>query len=226
VARATGAELLHNGSFSSGAQDWQTLSSGITATFGIDTTIFHTAPSAARIDAQSVSPAGSFKLDQPGIPIHQGRGYTLGFWARASVAQDLLVFLDCPACPHGRALDDRRLRLDTSWRRFAVPFVAGGSGEAGLNLFVEAPGSVWIDDVSLREGDTSVYRRDFDRGIVLLNYTATPRTVTLGRTYYRLHIAGSPVFDGAAVTRETIPPSDARILLTTPPSTPATSAQP
>jgi hypothetical protein len=56
-------------------------------------------------------------------------------------------------------------------------------------------------------------RRDFDHGIVLVNDSAEPRTVALERSWHRLLIRGSPVFDGAAVRRERIAPFDGRILL-------------
>ena len=72
--------------------------------------------------------------------------------------------------------------------------------------------------MSLREGDSSVYRRDFDRGTVLLNYTNSSQSVALGSTLHRPLIPGSPVFDGTPVTVETVPPSDARFLLTDPQS--------
>jgi hypothetical protein len=60
---------------------------------------------------------------------------------------------------------------------------------------------------------TGPLRRDFDRGVVLVNDTPRPRTVALGRRLYRLAIRDSPVFDGAAVRRESLPPFDGRILL-------------
>jgi hypothetical protein len=42
--------------------------------------------------------------------------------------------------------------------------------------------------------------------------------VELETTFYRLAIPASAVFDGAAIEHETVPPSDARILLRNPPS--------
>jgi hypothetical protein len=64
--------------------------------------------------------------------------------------------------------------------------------------------------MSLREGNTNVFERRFERGIVLLNATGV---IDLGGTFYRLAVAGSTVWDGAAVTSETIPAWDARILV-------------
>jgi hypothetical protein len=117
------------------------------------------------------------------------------------------------ACLNSRCLDPQTFHLDTEWRRFDVSFLAPGSANAGLDIFVTQPGTVWIDDVSLRRGDTTLYRRDFDNGIVLLNYTNRPQMVNLGGTYRRLSIPGSTVWDGASVEHELVPPYDARILL-------------
>ena len=154
-----------------------------------------------------------------------GRGYTLSFWARSTVAQELVLHLYSTSCPGIRCLNDTRLQLGTSWQRYEVPFVASGtSSMAGLNLLVSRVGSVWIDDVSLREGDTSVYRRDFDNGIVLLNYTTSPRVVDLGGQFRRLSAPGNTIYDGSTITSETLAPSDGRILLNA--STPAPAPPP
>jgi hypothetical protein len=140
-------------------------------------------------------------------------------WARASVPQEIVLHLYSTSCPQLRCLNDRRVQVGTTWEQFEIPFVASGTATAGLNIFVQQPGTVWLDDVSLREGDASVYRRDFENGIVLLNYTTAALAVDLGGSFRRLDIPGSPVDDGALVTTETLAPSDGRILLRS--STPA-----
>jgi hypothetical protein len=109
-------------------------------------------------------------------------------------------------------------RLHHVWQRYETSFHSRGSGVVGLDFFADSTGSVWLDDVSLRTGDTSLFRRDFENGIVLLNYTVQPQEVSLETTYHRLLLLGSEVFDGAAVTSETLPPSDGRILLRRPPT--------
>jgi hypothetical protein len=173
----------------------------------------------------SVGSGGYYKLYQT-IPVVKDRGYTLTLWARSNVAQSLDVSLYSPSCPGYRCLTDKLLPLTSTWTRYDIPFIATGSADAGLNIQVMKVGTVWIDDVSLREGDTSVYRRDFDRGSVILNYTTTLRNVVLGGTYYRLNIPGSDVFNGAAVAVEAVPASDARILLKTLQATPTPPPSP
>jgi len=208
----TGPELITNGSFSNGSTSWSTLPYLASGSLAIDSQSYHTSPASARIDVSSVSPGGSFKLYQS-VSVQQGTGYALSFWARASVPQELLLHLYSTQCPGIRCLSDKRVLLDSNWQRYEIPFVSSGTALAGLNIFVEQVGSVWIDDISMREGDTSVYRRDFDNGIVILNYTTEARTIDLGGTYQHLQVAGSTLYDGAIVTSETLAPSDARILL-------------
>jgi hypothetical protein len=58
-----------------------------------------------------------------------------------------------------------------------------------------------------------VYRRDFENGVVILNYTTIPQTVSLGTQFRHLNIAGSSLYDGQLVTSELLQPSDGRILL-------------
>jgi hypothetical protein len=219
VAAPTGPEMLVNSSFSNGTVGWPSLSSAAVGHLDVDPAVCHTSPASARISVSSVLPGGSFKVYQAPVQIVQGYAYTLGFWARAGGPQELRMSLYSTSCPGSNCTTSRRFRLSTWWTRYEVTFVSPATAGVGLNFFVTSPGVVWIDEVSLREGDSGVYRRDFDRGTVLVNYTATTRSVSLGRTMYRLRIPGSTVFDGAAVTSEMVPPWDARILLTSPVAT-------
>jgi hypothetical protein len=214
IGATTGSELIVNGAFTVFGTPWKSQGTGCAGSYRLDGSVFHSAPTAARLDVGPVSPGGSFKLYQD-VQVLGGSTYTLAFWARASSPREIAVHLYSNTCLAGRCLPDQRFLLGTEWRKCEVSFVATGTALAGLNLFVANPGSVWLDDVSLRAGDTSIYRRDFERGIVLLNYTAATQTVPLEKTWHRLHVAGSPVWDGAAVTSETLPPSDGRILLAT-----------
>jgi hypothetical protein len=205
---------------------WDLLAVGVTGTVQRDATAYHTAPASARITVTSVQQptTGSMKMYQT-LPVVGGRGYTLSLWARASVAQEIMLHLYSTSCPGVRCLNDTRFQVTTTWQRFEVPFVATGSASAaGLNIFTTQVGSVWIDDVSMREGDTSVYRRDFENGIVLLNYTTIPQAVSLGGSYRRLSIPGNALYDGTLVISETLAPSDGRILLNG--STPAPAPPP
>jgi hypothetical protein len=217
--------MLQNGDFAAGTSGWFGYPTGASGIFSTDATTFHSAPAAARIDVAGVGPGGEFKVWQDPIPLQALQSYTLSFWARASTPQQIQVHFYSENCPALRCWNDREFCVGTSWSRYEISFASTGTASAGLNLFVHEPGTVWLDDVSLRTGDTTLYRRDFDNGVALLNYTNVPQTVDLGGTFWRLRIEGHPVFDGAPVVSEMVPPSDARIVMrdSVPPLPPDTS---
>jgi hypothetical protein len=212
IVEPTGSEHVVNGSWSMVDAGWRVQEFRASGRYERDFTVVRSAPGAARLTVDSVEPGGSLKLYQA-VPVLGGFSYTLSFWARTDTPQTLLVHLYGEGCAENRCLDDQRFEIGSQWQRFEVSFIATGNENAGLDFFVMQPGSVWLDDVSLRGGDTTVYRRDFENGIVLLNYTDRPQRVDLGGAYRRLSIPGSPVWDGRVPLFETVPPWDGRILL-------------
>jgi hypothetical protein len=213
IGLPTGPELVANGDISSGLTGWDYHPYSCTGSFSADSSILHSAPAAARIQVQTLSPGGEFKVWKTGLSVVTGGSYTLAFWARASTALDLAFHIYSDDCPWGTCLNNQSVQIGTAWQRYQFQFFSTGTASAALNLFVRQPGTVWLDDVSLRGGDTSVFRRDFDRGVVLLNYTSTQRAIDLGGSYERLRIPGSTEFDGRTLTSESVPPWDGRILL-------------
>ena len=222
VGVPTGVEQVVNGGFdATTTAPWLTLLDRVTGSFTRDTSTWHSSPASGRTQVTSVTGSGSFKVYRP-VSVVGGRGYSLRFWAKATVPQEISLHLYSTSCPGVRCLNDTRIAIGTTWQSYEISFTASGTAAAaGLNIFVTVPGAVWLDDVSLREGDTAVYRRDFDQGMVLLNYTNTPQTVNLGWSFQRLSIPGSTVFNGATVTSEVVPPSDGRIFLRDPNPSPA-----
>jgi len=212
VVSSPTTDQIVNGSFSIIDAGWTAQGAQASGTYGRDWTVWHSGPGSARLQATNVQVGGSFKLWQ-NVEVLGGNSYALSFWAKAASPLSINTHLYGDACPGNRCLADQEIVLGTEWRYFEVPFTASGNSQAGLNFILNQTGTVWIDDVSLRQGAFPIYRRDFERGTVLLNYTNQTRTVNLGRTYNRLSIPGSTVFDGAAVRTETVPPSDARILV-------------
>lgn len=62
--------------------------------------------------------------------------------------------------------------------------------------------------------DPGVWRRDFEKGVALVNATAAPQTVALGRDFEKLRGSQDPeVNNGAIVDRVTIQPADGLVLL-------------
>jgi hypothetical protein len=214
LLQPSGAERLANPSFTAGLAGWDGYGFNAVGSHAADLDEFHAAPPSLRVDVQSVNPSGgSYKIWQTSLPLVQGAPYTLSFWARASVPQQLQLHFYAEDCPNARCWNDRRFCLDTEWRFYEISFRSNATATAALNFFVNMPGSVWLDDFSLRDGDTNLFRRDFERGVVILNYTGTAQNVDLGGTFWRLKVPYSYLWNGAPVTSELIPFSDARIVL-------------
>lgn len=217
ILQPSGSDILQNGSFSADLDGWfGTAFDGAVASLTHDTQEFHSAPASARLRLDSVGPggAGFLKLWQHPVPVVHHQTYTLRFWAKADTPrQRIEMHLYSEQCPGLRCWGDRRFWIPSEWTQIEMSFSSKGSAESGLNVFLSGTGTVWIDDISLRAGDTSLFRRDFENGVVLLNYTNAPRSVDLGGTFWRPKMPMSNVFDGARVTIETVPFSDARIVM-------------
>ncbi len=209
-----GDEIMQNGTFASDLQAWIWHPTGADGSIEVDTRVYRSAPGAARLHVADLAAAdGELKAWQNDLVLQQDVSYTLALWARADRELEVIVELYASECPSNRCLRAQRLRVTETWTRHVATFVAPADARASLNVFLRELGSVWLDDVSLREGTGDVFQREFDHGIVLLNYSNEPQTLTLDGAFARLDIPGSAVFDGAVVEEETVPPWDGRILL-------------
>src|SRR6185295_18884538 len=103
---------------------------------------------------------------------------------------------------------DRLVTVDTQWTQYQVVFAPTTSIIAGLSFFLGTQvGDVWIDDVHFQAGATSVWRRDFQNGIVLVNPTELPLNVALETTFRRVQGTRAPtVNNGALSASTTLPP--------------------
>ncbi len=73
------------------------------------------------------------------------------------------------------------LTVGTSWASYSVSFVAPSTANDGTIQFRVGgqAGDLWLAHVQLFAAPNRVYRRDFTRGVVLLNGTASPQTIPL-----------------------------------------------
>ena len=146
------------------------------------------------------------------LDITPGRVYSASFWARASAPRTLPVAIRLSA---GSDAGRQEIRLDPQWRRYQVSMRATAAGAGTVSFYLAgAPGDVWLDDVHFQEGVSSVWRRDFQNGIVLVNPATVDLTVDLGRTFRR--IAGAVdrvVNDGLPGAQVTVGAQDALFLL-------------
>ncbi len=193
-------------------------------------TFYYTQPGATRTQDLSTSASGSasLKLHVPSagavpweVNVHSegtvfmlaGQIYSATFWAKASSGPHRIHVV--AESPGGGELTSATLDVTTSWKHYSVALVPPSAGDAELELFVaDAAGDVWFDDVHLQAGATSVYRRDFQNGIVLVNPSNEVLTVPLEREFKKIQGFADPVTnDGSLVTQVTVNPSDALFLI-------------
>ncbi len=152
------------------------------------------------------------------LNVQAGSSYSATFRCKASAPRVLHVVA-------GNSGGQAYAAVDTTWRQFQIVMTPTTSMAASLTFFMglEA-GDVWFDDVHFQAGATSVWRRDFQNGIVLVNPTELPLDVVLESPYRRLlGVHNTVVNDGSVSATQHLAGSDALFLLrgeldTTPPA--------
>jgi len=120
--------------------------------------------------------------------------YDLTFWARASAPRTIGLSSQ-KGGPDWRNYGlDQQLAISTEWRQYTVSFTANATvSDARLQFFLGAAnGTVWLDEVALRQSPPQVYRRDFNCGIVLLNAMREAVEVNVGSGFHRLSGSQAP----------------------------------
>lgn len=207
----TNPDAVTNPGFETDLNGWTFLVfGGVGAILTRDTTTAAVGSASARIDVPMVAPAAYYvALHSTGsIPVSAGQNYSATFWARSSppriaeiVAPDIAQI--------------RLLAIDETWRQYQVVFdgTTSTTGKVRFNLG-SSTGTVWVDDVHFQQGVTSVRRRDFQNGTVLVNPTWAPVTAPMPAGYRRILGVVDPVVnDGTEASSVTVPNSDARFLL-------------
>ncbi|AEI68308.1 glycoside hydrolase family 6 protein [Corallococcus macrosporus] len=141
-------ELVSNGTFSGGtvAPWW----SGVNTASRVEN-------SRLRVDVGggTANPWDAL-IGQSGIPLVNGRAYTLSFTASASVSTTVRVTVQLESSPY-TAVFDRQVTFDGTSRRFTFPFTSSLATQAGQVTFQmggRAAGfSAFLDDISLTTED-------------------------------------------------------------------------
>jgi hypothetical protein len=121
--------------------------------------------------------------------------YALRFRARADRERPLTVGAQKDK-PDWRTYGlSRQVTLGPAWQDYEVVFTATDNAvaDARIQFHVGAvAGTVWLDDVSLRAAGPEVWRRDYERGAVLLNASRSVQTIEVGPGFHRLSGAQAP----------------------------------
>lgn len=185
-----------------------------------DTTTAAVGQSSARISIQQASPVAWHVSMQSniGIPITPFTNHAATFWIKASSPRTISVVI---SRLDATQLISRQVEVTTEWKQVQIPFML-------MNGVVEQPnttrisfylanntGDVWLDDVHFQRGLSTVYRRDFQNGIVLVNPSfQSGADVVLPRSYRRILGTVDPgINDGSSGSVQYVGPADALFLI-------------
>lgn len=173
------------------------------ATLVRDTSTAALGGASLRADVVVPNPTYSYvvRAENGSFPISANTQYAVTFRAKASGSLPLTVTFG------GSTIAVQTIMLDETWRQYQVQ-IRPTAAVTNSNLSMEfgrAAGTYWIDDVQVQTGTTAVYRRDFTKGIVLVNPAAAAQTVTLEQPYRKILGVTNPAFnDGSAVSQVTL----------------------
>ncbi|MEQ1834633.1 MAG: putative glycoside hydrolase [Candidatus Eisenbacteria bacterium] len=152
------------------------------------------------------------------LAVQAGTSCSATFWCKSDAPRVVRVLA-------GNSGGSANITVDATWRQYQVVLQPSTSMNASLAFFVGLQdGDVWFDDVHFQSGATSVWRRDFQNGIVLVNPTELSLDVPLEFPFRRiLGTRPASVNNGLVSATQHVPPFDALFLLrteidTTPPA--------
>lgn len=220
----TNPDAAINSSFETDLSSWYFWSGfGALATVTRDNTTAVVGSSSAHIDVTAAGLADWYVEFNTTSSLNMvaGQSYAATFWARASTPR--MITVAAAKVVGGGGLDSRTVTIGTTWQRYQVVLLPGASAAAMLEFQVGThTGGVWIDDAHLQQGVTSMWRRDFDNGVVLVNPASAPLTIPVGSGYKKiLGTLDVTTNDGSSATQYTVPASDALFLIrgdSTPPA--------
>jgi hypothetical protein len=137
-----------------------------------------------------------------------GNSYSATFRCKASTPRNIHVMA-------GNSGGQAYIAVDNVWRNYQAVMTPTTSMTASLAFFIgNQTGDVWFDDVHFQQGASSVWRRDFQNGIVLVNPSDRTLSVPLELAYRRiLGTHATTVNNGLNSTLQSIPAHDAVFLL-------------
>jgi hypothetical protein len=210
----TNPDAVTNPEFETDLADW-TLNTSIGSTLLRDAATAGSGSASAQVTVPVAGPVNyaTALRTNASIGVSQAQQYSATFWAKSDRVRGARVAAG--RVSGGGDYGSQPFDLTPEWKRYQVVIVATGSGSAQLQFHLGGQaGDVWVDDVHFQQGVTSLWRRDFQNGIVLVNPAFTPMTAPLGQSFRRISGVSDPATnDGAIVTQITVPPSDARFLI-------------
>lgn len=202
LGEGPGENLIENGDFEDPIaypwDSWANEAEGCAATVSRDTTEAVVGTASARIDVTATSGTDwHIEFAQYDRTLEKDVVYDLSFWAKSDAPRPITLSAQ-KGSPDWRNYGLwRHVTLDTEWREYTVSFQANETvSDSRIQFMVgQVTGTVWLDDVRLTKHPPDVYRREFTHGLVLLNATREPRTITVGPGYQRLVGSQAPLYE-------------------------------
>ncbi len=212
-------EGIANPGFESSATQGWAFYSGTPSSLKRDTTTAAVGQASARVTIQQASPIDwnvSFQ-SLIGIPLMPFTNHAATFWVKASTPRLVNVVI---SRTNATQLISRQIEIGTTWKQIQIPFLTQGVVEqpnsTRIAFFLgKDTGDVWIDDVHFQAGLSTIYRRDFQNGIVLVNPAFdSGADVVLGRSFRRIRGSVDPFTnDGSSGMVQYVGPADALFLI-------------
>jgi hypothetical protein len=141
--------LVRNGGFEKGTDSWGAASRGAATHGATDTTDRHAGGSAYRFDHDGEKAEDQWgSLSQRITRLRPRTSYAATFWALVEQAESRPLFLTVDQQWTDRTYVENVI---AGWREYRLVFNTGDSDHIDLRFVIEAPGTVWIDDVSIHE---------------------------------------------------------------------------
>lgn len=185
-------ELLENGGFEEPLKDkwtlWSDRKAGAVANLDLDPKVKRAGKSAARITITGAGRKFGIELTQPNRALEAKKTYDVSFWAKADRPMEIQVIASKGSANWDNYGLDETVRLTTEWQKVTLTFGARRqASDARLQVLCGGvTGQFWLDDVSLKEHPEEIFRRDFQRGLVLLNPTRHRQAVQIEPGFVRL----------------------------------------
>ena len=204
-------QKVSGGDFEQGTGEWAFASfAPASATMAVEPQDAPQGSSAARVQVTALSTDGSgtpvawaSQWYGPMVGLSGARDLSVTFWAKASVDRTVTVAVEnAPA----NSRSAQRVPITTEWKQYQVSLWMSSATTQRVRLYLgDALGTVWIDDLRVQQGTASVYRRDFDNGLVLVNPSESVQTVPLERPYHKILGTISPEINtGESVSSVTL----------------------
>lgn len=196
--------LIGNGTFDSNTNGW----------IGDNVSLSRDASNAFDgAGALRVSPMINYRSDlggasarSPAVSIVGGQSYTVALSMRSSSPREIRIAL-------GDAI--AKVPVGTKWRRYVLTLKPTRSSSTRMNVNVgREETQVWVDSAYIFRGDTNVFSREFQNGMVLANATNSSKTISVGSNFRRINgTQDRSVNYGDNVTSVTLAPYDGIVLV-------------